>query len=169
MSRWATLRLRLKPVQPAMLAAIKNFFRQYLDDDPAQSGSAADQRTHLAAAALFIEVLRADGSFSVLEREGLLKTLAERFHLETAEADQLLALADASAQEATDLYQFTSEINRRFDAAQKVRLIETLWHVAYADEVMDYREEHLIRRISELIHVPHSVFIAAKLRVQRER
>lgn len=149
-----------------MLAAIKTFFRQHLDSETAPATS-AEQRTHLAAAALFIEVLRADGHFSEAERGTLHKTLADRFQLKQAEAEELLALADAEAKEAIDLYQFTSEINRRFSAEQKSLLIEQLWRVALSDELLHYREEHLIRRISELIHVPHSVYIAAKLRASR--
>lgn len=147
-----------------MLAAIKSFLQQL---DRPEKDAAPEHRLHLAAAALFVEVLRADGEFSTVERDTLLKALGEKFELPAAEAAELLALADATAQEAVGLHQFTSEINRRFTAEQKRRLIEYLWLVAHADGVLDYREEHVIRRVAELIHVPHSAFIAAKLRTQQ--
>ena len=56
-------------------------------------------------------------------------------------------------------------INGRFDAAQKERLIEALWRVAYADQVLCKHQEHLLRRLANLLYVRHSIFIATKLRV----
>ena len=41
-------------------------------------------------------------------------------------------------------------------------MVELLWRVAYADGDLDKYEEHLVRRIADLIHVPHSVFIRMK-------
>lgn len=149
-----------------MLASIKNFFQQQLAMDATQAQDSVERRSRLAAAALLIEVVRADEQFTAEERSALLSGLAEKFALDAEAAQQLLSLAEDEAHEAIDLYQFTSEINRHFTAEQKVWLVEQLWRAAYADQVLHYREEHLIRRIGELIHVPHSAFIAAKLRVQ---
>ncbi|MEJ2426718.1 MAG: TerB family tellurite resistance protein, partial [Candidatus Thiodiazotropha sp.] len=67
---------------------------------------------------------------------------------------------------STDYFQFTSLINKHYSAEQKVWLIEALWRVAFADQKLHQYEEHVIRRLSELLYVPHSDFIAAKLRVQ---
>jgi uncharacterized tellurite resistance protein B-like protein len=43
-------------------------------------------------------------------------------------------------------------------------LLEALWRVAQADAIVHKYEEHLIRRVADLIHVPHRGYIAAKLR-----
>jgi uncharacterized tellurite resistance protein B-like protein len=65
---------------------------------------------------------------------------------------------------AHDLHQFTSEINRALAHDEKLRLVEQLWRVARVDEVVHKYEEHIIRRIADVLHVSHRVFIAAKLR-----
>ena len=52
------------------------------------------------------------------------------------------------------LYEFTQHINRQLDHEQKAHVVELLWQVAYADGDLDKYEEHLVRRIADLIHVP---------------
>ena len=59
--------------------------------------------------------------------------------------------------------EFTSLINSNYTLEQKVSLVECLWRIAYADETLHKYEEHLVRKIADLLYVPHSAFIAAKL------
>lgn len=148
-----------------MLASIKNFFQTHLAAD-SHSNESAEHRARLAAAALLIEVTRADEQFSDKERETLLASLETKFGLPPDEARELIKLAEEEVHDATDLYQFTSQINSAFSVQQKVKLIEHLWRVAYADKTLHQREEYVIRRIADLIHLPHGAFITAKLRVQ---
>jgi uncharacterized tellurite resistance protein B-like protein len=68
--------------------------------------------------------------------------------------------------QATDYYQFTSLINQRFTQAQKERVLESMWRVAYADAAIDAHEQHLMRKIAALLHVSDSAYIAAKLRAR---
>ncbi len=149
-----------------MLTAIKQFFQQNIAPQNAESETTQEHRARLAAAALLVELVRSDDKITATERAELLASMDRKFSLNAEEAAQLITLAEAEAHEATDLYQFTSEINRGFTPEQKVRLIEELWRVAYADETLHHYEEHLIRKVADLIHVPHPDFIAAKLRVR---
>jgi len=80
----------------------------------------------------------------------------------------LVEEAERHIDKSHDLYQFTSQINRAYSEHEKVRLLEALWRVADADATVHKYEEHLIRRVADLLHVPHSGFIAAKLRAVRE-
>jgi uncharacterized tellurite resistance protein B-like protein len=148
-----------------MLAAIKAFLLQHLVVPDSNSASSPVERTRLAAAALLVEVVRADSQFTAQERASLFAAAARKFQLAPTQAQELIALAEAEANEATDLYQFTAEINRAYSPEQKLALLEELWRAAYADEVIHHDEEYVIRKIADLIHLPHSAFIATKLRV----
>ena len=64
--------------------------------------------------------------------------------------------------QATDYYQFTSLINEFYTQQQKRELITRLWHMAYADNRIHKFEEHLVRRLADLLHVPHSAFMQSK-------
>ena len=138
----------------------------------AARGPAADEREHgyhVATAALLVEMMRADYEVRPGEREAVLRALGAAFDdLSADETRDLLARAEERADDATSLYEFTRFINDQLDHEQKAHVVELLWRVAYADGDLDKYEEHLVRRIADLIHVPHSVFIRMKHRAAGE-
>lgn len=148
-----------------MLDTLRNFFDRHIAAAPQESPLEAEHRARVAAAALLVEVVRSDETFAQAERVQVLDAVQRKFGLEEGEARELLALGESRSHDATDLHQFTSRINASFSPERKVRLIEELWKVAFADQVLDKYEEHVIRRIADLLHVRHSDYIAAKLRV----
>jgi uncharacterized tellurite resistance protein B-like protein len=148
-----------------MLKALRTFFDQHLVPPADDTRAAAERRAQIAAAVLLVEVARSDQSFSDAEREAVLGSVQRKFQLSPAEARQLLDLAEAESRTAHDLYQFTSQIDASFPLDQKLLLLEELWRAAYSDSVLHEYEEHLIRRIADLLHLSHSQFIGAKLRV----
>jgi uncharacterized tellurite resistance protein B-like protein len=148
-----------------MLTALRNFFDQHIAPKADEPEAGAERRAQIAAAALLVEVARSDHDFSDAERQAVLGSVRLKFGLSAAEAQELLALAESQSREAHDIYQFTSKIDASFSPEQKVRLIEELWRAAHADSVLHAYEEHLIRRVADMLHLSHSQFIAAKLRV----
>ena len=147
-----------------MLSAIREFFEGRVTA-PARRG---DERhtIELATAALLVEVVRMDGEMGPGEREAVLHAVHAKFGLSGEEAETLVRLAEEEARQATDFYQFTSLINERFSPEQKERVIEHMWRVAYADAALSAYEQHLVRKIADLLYVPHSAYIAAKLRAR---
>jgi uncharacterized tellurite resistance protein B-like protein len=147
-----------------MLTAIREFFEQHIGAPADRSDPA--RAVALATAALMVEVAQLDGGTSPAERAAILRAVKEKFGLAADEADALLALASAEAREATGYFQFTSLINRSFTQEQRQRVVELLWRVAYADAELSAHEQHVVRRIADLLYVPHSAYIAAKLRAR---
>jgi uncharacterized tellurite resistance protein B-like protein len=146
-----------------MLDTIKRFFDTHLAA-AAEAGDPAEQEHayRLATAALLIEMTRADHEVKGIERDAAAEALERAFELDTSETDELLTLAEKQADHATSLFEFTRLINRHFDAGQKQHFVELLWHVALADGEVDKYEEHLVRKVADLIHVPHLAYIRAK-------
>ena len=122
---------------------------------------------HLAIAALLVEVLRADYDVAESERQQVIESVSRLLGLAEPEAAMLVAEAERHIDQSHDLYQFTSQVNRVYTDVEKLQLLEALWRVAQADDVVHKYEEHLIRRVADLLYVPHSGFIAAKLRATR--
>ena len=118
----------------------------------------------LAAAALMVEVMVIDRDLNPVELAEIKRMLTKRFQLASEEIEQIIELARKEVDSATSLFQFTRLINDHFDAHAKIQLIENLWRVAYADQVLDKHEEALIRRIAELLYVSHKDFIQSKQR-----
>lgn len=146
-----------------MMTKLKSFLETFLLDDTA--GENPQTLLSLASAALMIEVLLSDYERKPEEDETLLKLLEKSFSLDQATAQALFKRAKKAQHEATDYFRFTSQINDLCSPDEKVSLIENLWRVAYADGELHHYEEHVIRRIADLIYVSHTDFITAKLRV----
>lgn len=143
---------------------LKDWLSRHLGKDTTDSASDRAAAINLAVAALLVEILRADYATTAEERAQVVASLRRLLGLEQGACEELLEVAERSIDEAHDLYQFTSEINRAWPAEDKSRLVEQLWQVAQADATVHKYEEHLIRRIADLLHVSHREFIAAKLR-----
>jgi uncharacterized tellurite resistance protein B-like protein len=145
-----------------MLSSIRSFFDCFLQPADANSRSTTDQ-LQLACAALLVEISAADQHASAEEKQTLNQILRSTFGLDNARVEELWQLAAQESREATSLYQFTSLINANYGYQQKTALLQQLWQVAYADGRIDRFEEHLIRRIADLLHMTHGDFIRAKL------
>jgi uncharacterized tellurite resistance protein B-like protein len=133
---------------------------------PPPPGADDTHRIALATAALLVEVMRLDGTADD-ERNAVLKAVTEQFGLGDDEAAEIVAFAEAEVREAVGYYQFTSLINRHFDVVQKERIVEMMWRVAWADASVSAHEMHVIRKIADLIHLPHASYVAAKQRARR--
>lgn len=146
-----------------MISKIKQFFSDNLRLDDDAAPASAEQSIRLAAAALLIEVSRADFELHDKERETVIEALQRQFELEPAAVTELVKLAQAEVDESVSLYQFTRLVNDQYSQRQKQQLIGLMWQVAFADGHLDKYEDHLIRKVAELIYVPHSAFIRLKL------
>lgn len=148
-----------------MLTQIKRFFDRNLLPGATGEGD-AEHALRLAVGALLLEVVRLDGEVRAEERKAVETAVLEHFDLTSGEAEELLQLAENERREATDYYQFTSLINRHYTPERKIELIERLWSIAYSDQTLHQYEEHLVRKIADLLYVAHGDFIAAKLRAR---
>jgi uncharacterized tellurite resistance protein B-like protein len=152
-----------------MLDSFKRLFRERVLDAPPATPGDPGRRLRLAAAALLVEVMRADPEVSDEERTVVRTALQGTFGLSLAETEELVRLAEAEADAATSLYEFTRLVDEGLSPEEKKRIVELMWLVAFADAEKHPLEEHLIRRIAGLLHVPHPDFIDAKIRARGER
>jgi uncharacterized tellurite resistance protein B-like protein len=126
-----------------------------------------DLRRRLATAVLLLETARADFERSPAELAVVRAELARSFGIGAAELEQLLGEAAQKADRSVSLHEYVATLNGALDAAAKQELLAMLWRVAYADDRVDAQEEHLIRRLADLLHVPHAAFIRQKLDAAR--
>ncbi len=149
-----------------MIGAIKQFFDKRIASAQGGTDSGAGHRLQLATAAILIEMTRADFEVNQHELDAVADAVKTTFGLSPGETGELLRLAEQEAKQATDYFQFTSLINTRFTPDEKIKVVELMWQVAYADGKMDKYEDHLVRKIAGLLHVSHRDFIAAKHRAR---
>ena len=143
---------------------LKTWITRQLGGEAEEDGAARERARNLAVAALLVEVLRADYDVAASERMQVLESIRGILQLDEAQCAALLAEAEREVDRAHDLHQFTAEINRALGHEEKLRLVSQMWRVAMADATVHKYEEHIIRRVADLLHVSHREFIAAKLR-----
>lgn len=148
-----------------MIRTLKELFASLAA--PIQAEPAAREHTlQLATAVLLVEMMRADAQIDADERGTVIRALQAKFGLGADEVARLLELAQATADDAPDLFAFTSQLNRGFDLAQKVRMTEYLWQVAFADGHLSHHENQLMLKLGDLLYIPRGEFVAAKQRAR---
>ena len=142
-----------------MLSKINRFFQSLLEE---QSQTPDAVSLEIACAVLLCEVMKADGHLDRQEQDKLKRLLMAQFTIAAEEVDSIIEKALYLSEHATDFYQFTSTLNQQYKIEQRVKIVELLWQLAYADGELASIEEHIIRKIADLLHLRHNEYIQTK-------
>ena len=118
----------------------------------------------LAAAALMVHVIAADGTIEPAEDARLRDILATHYDVE--DVDALVTQAKAAHEQAIDLYGFTAVLKAKMDEAERLALVEDLWEMVYADGHLHEMEDNVVWRVAELLSITSDKRIALKVRVK---
>jgi uncharacterized tellurite resistance protein B-like protein len=146
--------------------------RQFIADVVAPNQSTRnfdDKGYRLAATALLIHVVSLDGSPSEVEKRKLHSLIESHFRLDRGSADRLIAAATQVEGEAVDLYHFTSVIMREVDDAGRLRIVEMMWELVYADGEVSEFEDNVVWRAADLLGVSSRDRIELKHRIAAAR
>ena len=147
-----------------MLSKLKDFLAAFIP--PGDSDPHPQHTLQLATAVLLIEIMQSDFESTDAEQAAVMRILKERFHLSDSEVLQLMKRGKQTAKAANDYYQFTSLINRKLTKPEKIQIIEYMWQVAYTDKHISAHENHLMRKIADLLYLSHREYISAKMRAK---
>ena len=147
-----------------MFKAFKSFVADLTSGEKHPGGFGGDDY-RLAAAALLIHAAAIDGNISAAERDLLHAMLKQRFDLDDDATDKLVEAATEAEHEAVDLYHFTSKLNRSLDENSRLRLIEMMWQIVFADGNVTEFEDNLIWRAADLLGVSSHERLALRQRI----
>lgn len=122
----------------------------------------------LAVTAMMIEIMHSDGKLAEAEHNMMIESMKQRFGLTATEILALIEEANAATQKATDFHQFTSRIKDEYSTEERIAFLTDLWKIAMIDEHIDEYEEHLIRRVANLVGIYHGEFIQAKITAREQ-
>ncbi len=120
----------------------------------------------VAATALMVQLSRADHNEDERELQTIVDCAVKAHQVTRDEAEAILQDALNHADDATSMYEFTGQINEHLDQDAKQSLLESIWRVAFADGRIDKYEEHLIRRMADLLHLNHREYMQARHRAE---
>ena len=148
-----------------MLDGLRQFIADVVSPQSHQDRGLDDRGYRLAATALLIHVISLDGEPSDVEKRKLHALIEQSFGLDPGTADRLIAEATLVEGEAVDLYHFTSVIMREVDDAGRLRIIEMMWELVYADGEVTEFEDNVLWRAADLLAVSARDRIELKHRV----
>jgi uncharacterized tellurite resistance protein B-like protein len=148
-----------------MLDKLRQFIAEVVSPGANESQAFDDTGYRLAATALLVHVISLDGEPSDVEKRELHSLLESRFKLDPGTADQLIAAATRVEGEAVDLYHFTSVIMRSADEEGRLRIVEMMWELVYADGQVTEFEDNVVWRAADLLGVSSRDRIDLKHRV----
>lgn len=122
----------------------------------------------MAAVVLLVEVMMADHHIDESEKQQLLNSTMELLATNREEGVELINQAIGQHDDLVSLYDLTRVINLHFDQARKIELITHMWRVAYSDRQWDKYEEHIIRKVADLLYISHKDFVHARVQVQEQ-
>jgi uncharacterized tellurite resistance protein B-like protein len=148
-----------------MLDGLRQFIADVVSPHAQEDRAFDDTGYRLAATALLIHVISLDGEPSDIEKRKLHSLLESGFKLDPGTADQLIASATLVEGEAVDLYHFTSVIMRAVNEAGRLRIVEMMWELAFADGAVSEFEDNVVWRAADLLGVSSRDRIDLKHRV----
>jgi len=148
-----------------MIDLIKKFFDRVTGNhhDVAQRDPSHD--IHIATCALLLEMAHIDNQFSEVEKERIVGILKRDYGLSEEDVSELIEASEKALEESIDLWQFTNLINQNYSLEEKIRIIETVWKIAYTDGKLDQHEDYLVHKLANLLRLSHKQLIEAKLKV----
>ncbi len=112
---------------------------------------------------------RADFSADASEIATIRELLGRAYALGADDLEALLKEAGSRVDRSISLHDAVAAINSTLGPEERRNLIAMLWRVAYADGRLDKYEEALLRKLSDLLFIPHSEFIREKLATIAQR
>ncbi len=148
-----------------MLDGLRQFIADIVSPDAQAVRAFDDNDYRLAATALLVHVVSIDGEPSANENRKLHSLIESRFGLDRGTADKLIASATRIEGEAVDLYHFTSVIMRQVNEEGRLRIVEMMWELVFADGQVSEFEDNVVWRAADLLGVSSRDRIDLKRRV----
>ena len=120
----------------------------------------------MAIAVLLMETARSEDGVSDEERQVIERIIETQHCVSPDEARDIAEVAERDADKAHSLHPFTRMIVDECSLAERTKIVSMLWEVTFADGHAGAHEQHLVRKVAGLLHVPHREFIRTKLQQQ---
>ncbi|MDG2155183.1 MAG: TerB family tellurite resistance protein [Gammaproteobacteria bacterium] len=124
-----------------------------------------NKRLQVSLAALLVEIARADFDETAEEDNEITRILVDYFSVSADEAIALLTEAQVATDDSVSLYEFIRTLHASLSAEERLKVIELLWQLALSDKILNKYEDHLVRKIADLMYVPNSDVIRIKNQV----
>ncbi len=138
------------------------FFKTFSNFIDNKKPAKETETIELAVAILFAEIIRVDNRIEKTDIETAIFAIKNLFNFTDDESEKILKKASKLEFRPTSYRPTTEIIKKHFSHEERIELIEWMWAIAHADDEIDKYEDHIVRKISDLLYVSHKHFILAK-------
>ena len=114
-----------------------------------------DNNLYINIGALLIHVAKIDENYSEKEKEIIKKTLLE-LGLSNDNLEKIFKRSEEAEKNSNQILEFTKEVKNK-DEAFKIKIVEALWKIIYADNISDMYEASLMRRLTGLLYLDSKI------------
>ena len=124
-----------------------------------------DNSLYINIGALLIHVAKIDENYSEKEKEIIKKTLLE-LGLAEDSLNNVFKKSEQTEKNSNQILEFTKEIKNK-DEEFKIKIVEALWKIIYADNVSDMYEMSLMRRLTGLLYLDTKIVGDIKEKIKK--
>ena len=120
-----------------------------------------------SATILLLSVANADYNIEKEEIKLIKEIIQDFFSIDTKETYKIVEQAIIDFKKSTSLFEYAQILNEYFTYQDKVDFIFCIFELAYVDKKLHFMEQHLIKKIADILNVEHQDLIKAKLEIQK--
>ena len=120
-----------------------------------------------AATILLYSVASADYNVEKEEIQNIKEIIEEFFSINQKESYELIKNSIKEFKNSTSFFKYGQILNENFSYQDKVDFICCVFEVAYSDNELHFKEQHLIKQISGILNIEKEDLIKSKLEIKK--
>ena len=121
----------------------------------------------LASTCLLLSIADADNNIDDKELSIIDEIIQDFFNVNKEDTNTIINNAKKSLLESTDYFSFGKILNESFSITDKVDFLSCIFEVAYSDGEYHYLEEHMIKKIANILHIENKDLVDVKMDIKR--
>ena len=117
----------------------------------------------LASTCLLLSIANADDNIDDTEVAIIDEIIQDFFDLDKNQTQEVINEARKSLKESTDYFSYGKKLNENFSLSDKIDFISCIFEVAYSDGEYHYLEEHMIKKIANMLHIENKDLMNVKM------
>ena len=125
------------------------------------------QPLELSITTLFIHAARMDDNYSEIEKETIVQCLQKLGIADKSYIQELIRECEVLETNSNQILHLTQEI-KKISYLERLKIIEMLVEIIYADKKLDSFEDNLIRRVAGLIYIENADMGAIRINIKKK-
>ena len=121
-----------------------------------------EKNLKLVSLCLAFEVANADDDIDSQEKDLLLDKIKGALDTSVLSENEIFNAIKEESKNRISFYDIIRDINVNLEKEEKIKILEMMWEVAYADRVLNVDEEKIIKRSADMLGIKPSIVLQTK-------